>query len=170
MKNIKSIQGFLIIAAVISLAGLAFANGGGMMGGGDGMGPGMMGNGYGNSYGNTFGMMNQGNQNYGRNMGNNAYGALSRQDTARLQQARSNFEQNTRLLRSDIQNKQVALKSALSKTEPDAARISRLQSEISQLRAEYDQKALALELETRRILPNGGAGQNLPPVDPYGRP
>ena len=170
MKKITGIQGFLIIAAVVSLAGLAFANGGGMTGGGSGMGPGMMDNGSGNSYGNNYGMMNQGNQNYGHNTGNNAYGALSRQDAARLQQARSNFEQNTRQLRSDIQNKQTALKGALSKAEPDAARISRLQSEISQLRSEYDQKALALELETRRILPNGGAGQNLPPVNSYGRP
>ncbi len=156
MKRSTGIKGLIIFAAVVGLAGYAFAHGSGMMGGG--MGRGMMGDGHGSGYG----TMDQG-RDYGRHRGGYGNGDLSREDAARYQQARNKFDEATRRLRNDIQDKQFELKDEMNQTEPDAAKVSRLQEELSRLQSEYDQKALAFELEIRKILPNGARGQNSMP-------
>ena len=158
MRKIESISGVVIIAAIFSLAGLAFANGGGMMGGG------MMGNG--NGYG--YGMMGQGD---GPNMGNFGYAGDHSQKVAdRLQQARDNFFADTHQLRIDIREKQAVLNDELRKSDPDRTTVTQLQKDISQLQSEYDQKAAAYQLETRRISPDAGDGRGSGLGDGYSRP
>jgi hypothetical protein len=160
MKRNTGIKGLIITVAIVGLAGFAFAHGGGMMGGGNGDGYGMMGNGngygrgmMGNGNGYGYGMMNQG-RGYEGPMGNYGYGNLSREDAARLQQAREKFNEATHHLRSAIRDKQDALQDELHKRDPDAGKISRLQRSLSQLRSEYDQKESAFERETRNMPPN----------------
>lgn len=157
MKSNTIVFGFIIVAAIVGLAELAFAQGGGMMGNGNGYGYSMMGNGSGmmdngNDYGQ--GMMNQ-DRDYGDRMGNYGHGNLSRQDTDRLQQSRDKFDKATRGLRNDIQDKQEAMQYEMDKADPDPGKVHRLQSELSQLRAQYDRNALDHQLETRNLRPNG---------------
>ena len=170
MKNRNSLYGMIIAAAIVGLAGLAFAGGGmmgggggyggGMMGGGGGYGHGMMGNGngygqgrMGNGYGSGYGMMNQG-RGYGDRNGNYGYDNRSREDSERMQQSGSRFDEATRGLRNDIQDKQEALQNEMDKTTPDRDKVHRLQSELSQLRAEYDRQALDFQLENRKAQSN----------------
>ena len=159
MKNRNRLHGLIIVAAIVGIAGLAFAGGGmmgggggyshGMMGGGSGYGHGMMGNGYGPGYG----MMNQG-RGYGDRSGDYGYGNRSREDSARLPQSTSRFDEATRELRSDIRDKQAALQNEMDKATPDRDKVHRLQGELSDLRAEYDRKALDFELENRNLQPS----------------
>ena len=170
MKKRNSLHGLIIVVAIVGLAGLAFAGGGmmggnggyggGMMGGGGGYGHGMMGNGngygqggMGNGYGSGYGMMNQG-RGYGDRNGDYGYGNRYREDSERMQQSRNRFDDATRGLRSDIRDKQEALQNEMDKSTPDRDKVHRLQSEISQLRAKYDRKALDFELENRKLQPS----------------
>lgn len=161
MKRTNGAIWVVAVISIIGLAGLAFAHGGGygsgMMGGGM-MGPGMMGDGYGHGYG----MMNQG-RGYGQHMGDYGYGNLSREQADRLEKARESFSDNTRQLRNDIRDKQFALNDELNKSDPDVAKVGQLQKELSELKSDYDQKALAFELETRKILPEGSGGRGFGP-------
>lgn len=159
MKNRNRLHGLIIVAAIIGIAGLTFA-GGGMMGGGGGYGHGMMGNGsgygqdrMGNGYGSGYGMMNQG-RDYGDRMGNYGYGNRSGEDSDTQQQPGDQFDEATRGLRSDIRDKQQALQNEMDKATPDRDKVFRLQSELSDLRAQYDRKALDFELENRKMEPS----------------
>lgn len=159
MRKRNSLNGLIIVAAIVGLAGLAFA-GGGMMGGGGGYGHGMMGNGngyghgrMGNGYGSGYGMMNQGRGYQDRN-GNYGYDNRFREDSERMQQSGSRFDEANRGLRNDIRDKQEALQNEMDKATPDRDKVHRLQSELSQLRAEYDRKALDFELENRKLQSN----------------
>lgn len=150
MKNRNSLHGLIIVAAIVGLAGLAFA-GGGMMGGGSGYGHGMMGNGGG------YGQDRMGNghgSGYGDRSGNYGYSNRYREDSERMRQSRSRFDESTRGLRNDIQDKQEALQNEMDKSTPDSDKVHRLQRELSQLRAEYDRKALDFELENRKSQSN----------------
>jgi len=159
MKNRIRLHGLIIVAAVVGLAGLAFA-GGGMMGGGSGYGHGMMGNGsgydqgrMGNGYGSGYGMMNR-ERGYGDRMGNYGYGNRSREDSEGKQYSNRRFDEATGGLRNNIRNKQEALQNEMERANPDRDKVHRLQSELSHLRAEYDRKALDFELENRKMEPS----------------
>ena len=161
MNRIKTT--FIIIAfiATTGLVATAFAHGGWdgdgygghMMGYGTGygMGPGMMGYG---GYGMGPGMMG-----YGYGPGNGRYdrgeysGALSKQDSNRLQQARDKFFDETRMLRNQIRDKQFALNDELDSANPDKTKVTELQTALSRLQSDYDQKSLAYRLEVRKLLP-----------------
>lgn len=147
MKRLQGALWAVGIIGIIGLAGLAFAHE-------SGYGWGMMGGGYGHGYG----MMGQG-RGYGRHMGDYGYGDLSKEQAERLEQARDNFFKNTRQLRNDIRDKQVALDEELAKSTPDTAKAGKLQKALSELQSDYSQKALAYELETREILPEGDRGR-----------
>lgn len=156
MKKINGFSGAIIVIAIVGLAGLAFAHGGGY--GYDMMGPGMMGNGHG------YGMMGPGMMDQGRYYGNpvddDGYGRLNREQADRLEKARNSFFDSTRQLRHDIRDKQFSLNDELDKSSPDAAKVQQLQKELSQLRSEYDQKSLAYRLEIRKIMPEGAGDRN----------
>lgn len=155
--HIKQVRKVIIIGAVVLLAGavVAFAHdgrgwggwGGPMMGYGSGygMGPGMMG--YGSGYGMGPGMMGYG-QGYGRRFNN-----LSDEDQAKLDAARDKFLESTAKLREQIEQKQFALAEQWRKENPDAAKITALQKDLSKLEGEFDVKMVAHRLEMRKLLP-----------------
>lgn len=136
------------IAAIILLAGAAivFANGW------HGYGGHMRGyamNDCGAGYGMHAGMM-------GRGAGP---ANLSAEDAAKLQQARQKFFDDTRQLRDQIDEKRDAMQDEMAKQQPDAAKVSQLQKDLSALQGEFDQKAVAHRLEVRQILPEQAWGR-----------
>ncbi|MDZ7581197.1 MAG: periplasmic heavy metal sensor [Deltaproteobacteria bacterium] len=134
-RNIKGIM-TLAVLAVFGISTFAFA------GWGDGyghmMGPGMMGPGW-----------QQGGGNYGN---------LSADEIAKLDQQRSEFFKATEGLRQQLYEKELALQGELSKDNPDTSKASTLQSEISELRGELDQKRLDYEMQARKSVPGYNRG------------
>ena len=146
------IVGFI---GALGVASLAFAHGYGGWGGwgghmgygpGYGMGPGMMGPGMMGYYGQGYG-------NYDQGYGNNG---LTPEQSAKLQEARDQFYQETGQLRDKIADKQLEISNELNSAAPDKAKLANLQKELSGLQAEYGQKTLAYQLEMRKMLPQGG--------------
>jgi hypothetical protein len=61
-------------------------------------------------------------------------------------------------IRQKLYEKQAALRNELAKENPDTARASKLQGEISRLQAELDQKRLDYEIQARKTSPGYGRG------------
>lgn len=146
MKNIKHTMVTLIVVLTFGIVALAFAH--------DGYGPRygdhMMG--YGGGYGHMMG--------YGPGSGHmrgwsgpDGYGDLSREEAAQLEEMREKFTNQTRDLRNAIRDKRFALNDEIEKSNPDRAKVSDLQKQISALEAEFDQKTLAHRLELRERFP-----------------
>ncbi len=138
----------LTIASVVLLigAGLAFAHGGAGYGG-----YGRMGRSYGGH------MMD--NPGYGPHMrGYGAWGDLSDEDAAKLEEARSRFYKATQELRGNIEEKSVVLRNEMIKDNPDTDKVMKLQKELSALEAEFDQKAVQHRLEMNKLAPEGFRG------------
>lgn len=156
----------LAALAVIGIGSNAFAEWGGgyghhgygMMGDGY-QGYGMMGDGY-----HGYGMMGDGNYGYGHHgygmMGDGQgcyYGRnLTREEAEALDNQARAFDKDTAKLREDIYQKQVALARELDKDTPDAKTASKLQQEISDLRARFDQKRVEYQIKTRKTVPDAG--------------
>ncbi len=62
------------------------------------------------------------------------------------------FLKETASLNAEIDQKQLEMRALLMETEPDSKKISKLQSEISELQSEYDKKTLFCQLKARKIL------------------
>lgn len=139
-RNMKGIM-TLAVLAVFGISTFAFAGWGG--GYGHGMGPGMMGP----------GMMGPGWQ-----QGSGYYGNLSPDEVAKLDQQRRDFFRATENARQQLYEKNLALQSELAKVDPDTAKASRLQSEISKLRSDLDQKRLEYDIQARKSAPNYNSG------------
>lgn len=140
MRNLRNV---IIVFASIALVGFAvnvFAYGGGMMGRGGGWG--YEGRGYHHQGG------------YGPGYS----GQLSEEEINQLEQARDKFFDETRALRDDIFDKKSELRDELAKDEPDAAKTSKLQKEISGLQGQFDQKRIDHMLKLKKINPNIGRG------------
>jgi Spy/CpxP family protein refolding chaperone len=151
MKNMKSSLGIFAVVLTVGIAALAFAyDGYGPGYGGHMMGRGMMG--YGPEYGHMRGYY-----------GPNGSGNLSREDAAKLEQSQDKFFEGTRELRNSIRDKQFSLNDELQKTDPDRAKVTDLQKQLSQLESQFDQKALDHQLEMRKEFPqstySGGYGR-----------
>jgi len=136
----------LIVLSVILLAGVAVAFAdrgvyGRHMGG---YGGGMMGYGPGNGY---------------HMRGNGAWGNLSEEQAAKLDSARQTFFNDTRELREQIEEHEIALQNEMDKENPDTAAVSELQKQVSELRAEFDQKAITHRLEMRKLMPEDYQGR-----------
>lgn len=71
----------------------------------------------------------------------------------RLERERSEFINGTEDLRKSLYAKEQALERELTKANPDADGASRLQSEISNLQGELDQKKLDFEMRSRKAVP-----------------
>jgi len=160
--NKKSIFG-LAAVLTLGLATIAFAHGGWGYGshmggyGGHMMGPGydggyMMGPGYG---GHMMGW-DADDGPYHRGYGDQCN--LSDEDAAKLEASRDKFYKDTRKLRDQIEDRELALRSEMDKANPDQAKVYDLQKEVSSLRADFDQKALAHRLEVRKLLPDNFRG------------
>lgn len=102
-------------------------------------------------------MRGMGNFQRGYNVGKGA-DALSEEQTEKLQAARTEFQTDTRDLRTELQSKKLVLRSELVKTEPDANVAKALQKEISALNAELAQKRIEHILEMKKIAPYAGMG------------
>lgn len=146
MKLMKPAIGIVAAFFVLGVAGLSFAQ----CGYGRGYGGGMMGRGMMGGYGQGYGQGPMGHS------GSNAYGNLSREDEARLDQAQTKFFDETRELRTAIRDKQFALDDELQKANPDKAKVNDLQKQLSQLESQFNQRALDNQLAMRKEFPNSG--------------
>lgn len=153
MKTTRSTK-TLVVLSVILLAGVAvaFADWGGYGRHMRGYGGPMMG--YGGGYGPGYGYHMRG---YG------AWGNLSEEDAAKLDSARQAFFEETRDLREQIEERYTALQNEMDKENPDATKVADLQKQVSELRAEFDQKAIAHRLEIRTLLPEDYQGRGFGP-------
>jgi Spy/CpxP family protein refolding chaperone len=164
MTKTKTTIGILTVVSMVALAAVAFAQGGygrhmgaygdrsgtswdcdGPRMGGTQDGRGENGTGYGRGH--------------GRNRQNNVWAGLSEEDAAKLKAARDQFRSNTKALRDTIERKQLDLRQEMRNDDPDTEKAVSLQKEVSQLRAEFDQKAFAHRLEMRKLLPEDFEGQ-----------
>jgi Spy/CpxP family protein refolding chaperone len=95
---------------------------------------------------------------YGR-----GYKDLSKEEQSQLNELDSKFSNETARLRNEIRSKSAELNRYLNSTNPDSQKLKALQRELSDLRAEMDEKRLAYELEARKFLPDtrlrGGYGK-----------
>ena len=134
-RNTKGIM-MLAVLAVFGFSTIALA------GWGDGyghmMGPGMMGPGW--------------------QQGSGYYGNLSADEIAKLEQQRAEFFRATENTRQQLYEKNLALQSELAKENPDTAKASKLQGEISKLQSDLDQKRLEYDIQARKSAPNYNRG------------
>lgn len=151
--NRKSIFG-LAALLILGIATVAFAHGGWGYGGH------MMGPGYGHMMGPGYGghMMGWDSDDGPYRRGYGAWGNLSEEDAAKLDASREKFYKDTRGLRDQIEDKEVALNDEMRKDNPDQGKIFKLQKEISALQSDFDQKAVAHQLEVRKLLPDNYRG------------
>ena len=95
---------------------------------------------------------------YGR-----GYNELSKEEQKQLTELENKFSNETNNLRNDIWSKSEELQRYLNSTNPDSQKLTEMQRELSNLRAEMDEKRLAYEVEARKILPDtrfrGGYGR-----------
>ena len=77
---------------------------------------------------------------------------------AKLDQQRAKFFKATENTRQLLYVKELALRSELAKDNPDIAKASSLQGEISKLQADLDQKGLDYEIQARKSAPNYDRG------------
>ena len=126
----------LAVLAVFGISTFAFADWG--RGYGHMMGPGMMGPGW--------------------QQGGGYYGNLSADEIAKLDQQRAEFFAATENTRQQLYEKNLALQSELAKENPDTAKASKLQSEISKLQSDLDQKRLEHDIQARKSAPNYNRG------------
>jgi Spy/CpxP family protein refolding chaperone len=91
---------------------------------------------------------------YGYGPGND----LTKEEYRQLEEKRESFFRETQEIRNNLYEKQRELENELEKSEPDAAKASRLQKEISDLRAQFDQKRIDHMIEMRKLSPNIGRG------------
>jgi len=162
MKNRNFVKALtaITIAAVLGFSATAFA-GPGMGYGRGGYGPGMMGYGpemMGPGYGMGPGMMGYG-PGAGRGFRGYGYpGDLKDEDLKKLDEQRSAFFEATKNLHNDLYQKRLELQSELAKQSPDSKKAGTLQKEISELKAQLDQKRIDHMLEIKKINPNVGRG------------
>jgi zinc resistance-associated protein len=141
-RGIKAIM-VLMVVVIFSITTMAFAGwgrGGGQMMGPEGSGPGW-------------------HKRGGCVYGQSAFaGNLTEEEIAKLEEQRAQFFVATEDIRQKLYEKELALRSELVKENPDSAVASTLQSEISNLQGDFDQKRLDYEIQTRKLVPNHKRG------------
>ncbi|MEA3231472.1 MAG: periplasmic heavy metal sensor [Thermodesulfobacteriota bacterium] len=139
MRTLRNVVITIASVAVIGFGVNAFAHGRGM-GGGGGCG----------NYGAD--MSDRGG--YGQGYGNQ----LNKEEYKQFEQKREAFFKETQDLRANLFEKERDLQNELAKDEPDAAKASGLQKEISDLQSQFDQKRINHMVEMRKLNPNAGRG------------
>lgn len=86
------------------------------------------------------------------------WGDLSEEDIQKLEKERATFFEATKNLKTKIYQKRLELYSEMAKENPDAGKAAKLQTEISGLKAEFDQKDLEHLLNMKKIVPDIGRG------------
>ena len=142
-QNTLIITGIALVVSIVAVSAFAQSSGWGR-----GRGYGMMGpDGRGPGWHHRGGYGQEGN-----------YGNLSAEEIAKLDQQRSEFFKATENIRQKLYEKKLALRSELAKENPDTGKASGLQSEISKLHGELDQKRLDYQIQTRKNAPNYSRG------------
>lgn len=131
MKNNMKRISILAVLAVFGLSALAFA-------------------GWGNGSGHMMGS--------GWHRGGGYDGDLSNEQVAELERQRAEFFRATVDVRQELKAKALALESELAKEEPDVSRAKALQKEISELRADLDQKRLEYDIQAGKSARGWGHG------------
>ena len=159
-KKMKTTIGVSAILLTLAIAAMAFAHGGygyGRHNGGyGGQGNGRHMGGYG-GYGNGRHMGGYGGYGYGRS------GELPEETREKIHASREAFYKQTRQLRNQLEEARIALRDEIRKKSPDKSKMVKLQTSLSSLRAEFDQKALSHDIAMRKLLPEdyhrGGYGR-----------
>ena len=143
MKKITSIVGITLLSALLIVPAAVWAHGWGWGGGH------MMGN-----WGRGPGYYDRDDRGYAS--------TLTKEQQEQLADLDRKFYDETINLRDQLWSKSAELNSLLSETNPDTSKVGQLQKEVSDLRAQFDQKATTYELEARKIAPEtrfgGGYG------------
>jgi zinc resistance-associated protein len=135
------LRNVIIIIASIAVLGIginAFAHGG--MGWGGGWGH------------------HRGGMHYQGGYGNGNVDQMSPETYKQFEQKREAFFSETQDIRTSLFEKERDLQNELAKSEPDVSKASRLQKEISDLQAQFDQKRIEHMVEMRKLNPNAGQG------------
>jgi len=83
---------------------------------------------------------------------------VSNEEYQQLEQKREAFFNDTQALRTDLYAKERELQNELAKENPDAAKASGIQKEISELQSQFDQKRIEHVMEMRKLNPKAGRG------------
>ena len=100
----------------------------------------------------------QGGMHYQGDYGQRYNEELNSEEYKQFEQEREAFFNETRELRADLNEKERELQNELVKDELDASKASGLQKEISELRAQLDQKRIDHMVEMRKLNPKAGRG------------
>mgnify|MGYP001545988967 CR=1 FL=1 len=147
--DMRILRNIILTIAVMALAGIginAFAHGG--MGRGGGMMGGYGGGGYHHGPG----------WHHGYGYDNDRGARWSDEDYRKFEEQREAFFKETQEIRSKLSDKERELQNELAQDNPDAAKASSLQKEISDLQSEFDQKRIEHMVEMRKQNPNMGKG------------
>ncbi len=87
------------------------------------------------------------------------YGNLSADEIAKIDQQRAEFFKATENIRQKLYEKELALRSELTKEDPDNSKALKLQSDISRLQSNLDQERLNYEIQARKTAPNYNRGR-----------
>jgi len=104
--------------------------------------------------------------------GSRAYGNLTSEQQAKLNELSQNFYNETAKFRSELWAKRGQMKALLNSQNPDEKELKELQAQINELSNQLSQKRLDFELQVRKIAPNtpgpyGGPGYGMH-RGPYG--
>jgi zinc resistance-associated protein len=113
--------------------------------------------GYGHHYGWGYPMTQMHSRGYGGS-GCGYWGELSEDQIQKLYKEHAAFFEATKDLRGRLYQKRLELRSELAKENPDTNKADALQKEISELKAEFDQKRLNHFLNMKKINPDIGRG------------
>ena len=136
-----TLRNVIIAIASIAIIGIginAFAHGGMGWGGG--------------------GSHHRGGMHYQGGYGNGNSDQMSPEAYKQFEQKRDAFFNATQDIRTNLFEKERDLQNELAKDEPDMAQASRIQKEISDLQAQFDQKRIEHMVEMRKLNPNAGRG------------
>ena len=140
MKNMaRKVIMVLIFAGVFGFGAYAFAGWG-------------MGYGHHGWRDNGSGWHHRGGFGYGS--GSDYTGNLSGDEIEKLEQYRAEYFKATEDIRQKLYEKELELRSELAKKNPDTGKASKLQSEISKLQGQLDQKSLDYEMKARKATPS----------------
>ena len=145
----RTLRNIILTITVIAIAGIginAFAHGG--MGRGGGMMGGYGGGGYHHGPG----------WHHGYGYDNDRGARWSDEDYRKFEEQREAFFKETQEIRSKLYDKERELQNELAQENPDAAKASSLQKEISELQSKFDQKRIEHMVQMRKQNPNMGRG------------
>jgi Spy/CpxP family protein refolding chaperone len=93
----------------------------------------------------------------GHNHGDMGYsdddGDITQEQIDAIKKSQQTFYQETQELRRAIKEKGITIENELQRENPDSTLVISLQTELSQIEAQYDRKAIEYELELRKQLP-----------------